>query len=100
MKCPLCGAASDVLDTRPGRVDTTRRRRECHNGHRFVTVEVFSTAVNIGHIKRAAATAEARRGRWQRDQAIRRDPRPAREVAPLYGMTAKTVQAVRRHGLR
>ena len=35
MKCPLCGAPTDVLETR-GVV----RRRECFNGHRFTTDEV------------------------------------------------------------
>lgn len=46
MKCPRCGSASAVLDTRsqgeygpPGYY----RRRECTEGHRFVTVERVET---------------------------------------------------------
>lgn len=34
MKCPHCGAWSDVLSTRDG-----RRRRQCANNHRFSTLE-------------------------------------------------------------
>ena len=36
MKCPYCGAWSDVKDSRQG-----RRRRECANGHRFTTQEII-----------------------------------------------------------
>lgn len=39
MKCPECGAWTEVKETRT-RTDNTRRRRyECANGHRFTTVE-------------------------------------------------------------
>lgn len=35
MKCPHCGAWSEVLETR-----NARRRRQCANGHKFATVEI------------------------------------------------------------
>lgn len=35
MKCPTCGAPTEVKDTRYG----FYRRRECYNGHRFSTHE-------------------------------------------------------------
>jgi transcriptional regulator NrdR family protein len=35
MKCPECGAWTEVRETRG-----PRRRRECANGHRFSTEEV------------------------------------------------------------
>ena len=35
MKCPMCAAWSNVIETR-----NHRRRRECGNGHRFTTQEV------------------------------------------------------------
>jgi transcriptional regulator NrdR family protein len=35
VKCPQCGAWTDVLETR-----SPRRRRECANGHRFTTIEL------------------------------------------------------------
>lgn len=37
MKCPQCNAYTIILETRQG----VRRRRECFNGHRFVTIEMF-----------------------------------------------------------
>jgi len=40
MKCPVCGTWTIVLETRNG-----RRRRECANLHRFVTLE---SVVKIG----------------------------------------------------
>ena len=40
MKCPVCKAYSDVLETRTRKDSTTRRRYVCGNMHRFTTVEV------------------------------------------------------------
>lgn len=39
MKCPRCWGDSKVLDTRKGFHDEVQRRRECENGHRFLTME-------------------------------------------------------------
>lgn len=40
MKCPICGGPTKVVDSRPLR-GTTWRRRECLSfGHRFNTLEV------------------------------------------------------------
>lgn len=41
MKCAKCGAESSVLETRAFEHGTTSRRRECLNGHRFHTVEIY-----------------------------------------------------------
>jgi len=42
MKCPECNKWTDVLETRPIRnTNIIYRRRECGNGHRFVTHEIF-----------------------------------------------------------
>lgn len=55
MICPKCGAASRVLETRAGDHLTTKRRRQCEAcAHRFVTVEILSTAAHIVTIRRAA----------------------------------------------
>lgn len=41
MKCPECGAWSEVKDTRQNKAKTVvTRRRECANGHRFTTQEM------------------------------------------------------------
>jgi len=38
MKCPHCGAATDVKDTRIVKNQVVRKR-ECFNGHKFKTLE-------------------------------------------------------------
>ena len=40
MKCQRCAADSEVLETRTSG-PWVRRKRECFNGHRFVTYEVY-----------------------------------------------------------
>ena len=39
MKCPTCEKWVLVLETRSRPDDSTRRRYECANGHKFSTVE-------------------------------------------------------------
>lgn len=39
MKCTQCGARSRIIDSRPTKLGT-RRRHECHKGHRKTTYEV------------------------------------------------------------
>lgn len=39
MKCPVCRAWTEVLESRPWKEKVTRRR-ECANGHRFTTYEL------------------------------------------------------------
>jgi len=43
MKCPTCTAWASVKDTRQTPANTTRRRYECANGHRFTTLERVNT---------------------------------------------------------
>jgi hypothetical protein len=40
MKCPECGAPTDVKETRLKDDNTIHRRRLCFNGHRFFTREI------------------------------------------------------------
>lgn len=40
MKCPDCGAVSEVMETRVFRTVFTRRRRQCFNEHSFYSYEV------------------------------------------------------------
>jgi len=46
MKCPLCQAPTEVLETRHYKSKTTvKRRYQCFNLHRFTTLEsIVSTA--------------------------------------------------------
>jgi transcriptional regulator NrdR family protein len=42
LKCPECGAWTEILETKQIRnTNTIRRRRECGNGHRLTTHETF-----------------------------------------------------------
>jgi transcriptional regulator NrdR family protein len=40
MKCPLCGAPTDVKDSRVKKPNKVVRKRECFNGHLFKTEEI------------------------------------------------------------
>jgi transcriptional regulator NrdR family protein len=40
MRCPMCKARSDALETRERKDGAVRRRYLCHNMHKFSTVEV------------------------------------------------------------
>jgi hypothetical protein len=95
MKCPRCGAASDVLETRPGEHLTTKRRRECFNGHRFLTLEVLPPATNRRDLAAAAQAAMAAARRWTRDLRVRKDPRPSTHVARELGITDARVRQIR-----
>lgn len=95
MKCPICGAWSSVLGTRDGPFETTRRRRECGNGHRFWTYEVHAAMRNPGSMKRSLDTIKRNRKLWERDQKIIKDPRTAAEIAADYGLAKKTIHTIR-----
>lgn len=41
MKCPVCKAWTEVLETRKRADGVTRRRYVCANTHRFTTLEVI-----------------------------------------------------------
>jgi len=41
MKCPWCGAVSEVLETRDRQKSGTYRTRMCFGKHRFATVESY-----------------------------------------------------------
>lgn len=98
MKCPRCGAPSDVVETRPAPHHATRRRRTCFNGHRFVTLEVLPPATNRRDLAAAARAAVAAAQRWLRDARIRRDPRPATVVAREHDLTEARVRQIRAEG--
>lgn len=62
MMCPICGAESNVLSTRPGKNMTTTRRRECFNMHRFTTIEIYQQ-VHCSAKRRAAVFSQTVRDR-------------------------------------
>lgn len=53
MKCPECEAETSVVDSR--KVEgTTRRRRECVEGHRFTTQESVVVLVAAREVRQPA----------------------------------------------
>ena len=97
MRCPICDSWTSVLETREGEHCTTKRRRECANGHRFGSVEV--TTSMYSHARPAmqhSITAILRRiARWKRDEAIVRDPRSGPALALALGLEVSGIQKIR-----
>lgn len=62
MKCH-CGAATDILETRQNET-YVKRRRLCHNGHRFTTQE---RAVGFTPISKPRGRGED--GRFKKEKA-------------------------------
>lgn len=97
MKCPICGVAADVKETRLAEENTVRRRHECLNGHRFTTYEVYASTFSTFR-REIAATARrvaANAVRWKRDLRIARDLRGASVVAREHDITEARVRQIR-----
>ncbi len=97
MKCPMCGAPTDVLETRSYMDVFTRRARQCFNGHRVNTYEVPSGVLDR---RQLAAT---RRGVLQRAEAQRRTlavlrspHESASSLARKLGITEARVRQIRK----
>lgn len=52
MKCPVCQTYTEVLETRQKENNSTYRRYQCANMHRFTTTET-AIASKESHAKRA-----------------------------------------------
>jgi transcriptional regulator NrdR family protein len=55
MKCPRCGAWTEVLETRTRKDGTKHRRYECGNEHRFTTIELLKPGSIPTHFVRNRA---------------------------------------------
>lgn len=97
MRCPTCDSWTSVLETREGDHGTTKRRRECANGHRFSSVEISAVTYSRSRaaIMRSMATIKARVDRWKREAVIARDPRPAKVVAQEVGLHFSSVSKIK-----
>ncbi len=80
MKCPQCGAWTEVLETRG-----IKRRRECGNGHRFTTEEI---------VVQGDSRDEAERRR------IAAEPGSSNVVGARYNINSSTVRTWRRKYLQ
>lgn len=98
MICPRCGAESQVTETREASMGTFRRRRQCFNGHRFTTFEVYEQTIKAAGLRDMAATwrkAKASAKMWWRDRAIIMDARSTGAVAAEHGITGARVRQIR-----
>lgn len=98
MKCPICGAAGIVTDTRAYECEQKRRRRVCDNGHVFLTVEVYA-AVYPSCRARAAefvVTMRKRRAQWARYlDIVQNYVKGYRHFMAKYGMSKSGVLRAR-----
>lgn len=75
MKCPRCGADSTVKETRSWENETMYRRRECFNGHRFTTVEIYREVYGSAKQRARSYTQSMKswRERWARNMDMFRN---------------------------
>lgn len=102
MKCPECGTEkSSVLETRRGAFNTTTRRRECENGHRFGTREIHEPVFCSAkpRAKAFAATVASRVRLRLRDIEIARQSHIGwQALAQKHGLERSTVFLAARRG--
>lgn len=97
VKCPKCGAPTEVLETRPYMGVFSRRTRLCFNEHKTSTYEVPASALDrrqLPVIKRGIKTREEARRR--RLTVIRSPGVPASELASKLGITEARVRQIRK----
>lgn len=102
MNCDRCGHICRVLETRASEYQT-RRRRECPQcGHRFTTVEVYSTFLDRfdkNHFRKWLRGAKERVNLRSRDMDIaRRLHEGWRVFAQNYNLTESAVYSAARRG--
>lgn len=97
MNCIHCGAFSLVKETRDHEHGLTRRRRECANGHRFNTYEVYEPTVRAAERDLAATArrAQAAARRWARDRKIILSRASPQALAAEHGLTDARVRQIR-----
>jgi len=97
VKCPTCGAESDVIGVaRNYKEHQITYLRVCDIGHRFDTVEVHPTQLaDAREMTCALRNIDRRVARFKRDVAIALDTRPPKEVAADYGITDARVRQIR-----
>lgn len=106
MKCPRCGAWSDVAATRPMfRGFVVQRSRDCANGHRFQTYEIGSASLGTvrARLRDASITAERRALQYRRDAEIARRlerGEQGRHLAAEYGLSTSSVSLINRARIR
>lgn len=96
MKCPKCGADSQVRRSQPYKNLFVKRNRFCFNEHPFVSYEVTAGALDRRALDRVplgiARNAVAKR---RRSFVLKHPDKPALWVAIQLGITASRVKQIR-----
>lgn len=96
MKCPRCNADSEVLATREFSEVLLRRFRQCFNGHRFQSFEVFRGNLDARTIAATARGAVGRAAAQKRRAAVLARPHAsATELARMLGCSEARVRQIR-----
>ncbi len=100
MRCPKCGAWSEVKETRADDASfKTKRRRICANKHLFTTYEVLPAALASTRDQRSTIrAARASIAQYRRNQAIVQELRAGASVAAVayaHGLTEARIRQVR-----
>jgi DNA-binding NarL/FixJ family response regulator len=100
--CLKCGTWTEVLDTRIAKDGmTTSRRRECANGHRFRSIEIYAPVFSSAKQRQAtfAETVLRRRALHARNEIIRRRlaaGEQGKDIAADLNVSTSTVSLVAR----
>ncbi len=106
MRCVMCGALTQVIETREvGTKFIIRRRRLCRNGHRFNSFEIDESLegmiVKMATRRNRIEAIEKRIARWHCDHGIARRARAGEKVLAIavdLGMPESTVaHIIRKH---
>jgi len=95
MKCPKCGADSEVDATRKYKDVLLKRSRRCFNGHPFQTYEVHAGNLDRRTLADTRRGVETKAKSWALKARILRDTRSSAEVAEDVGCSAAYVRLVR-----
>lgn len=105
MQCPECGAWTRVCETREAPLRALKRTRECANGHRFATMEIYAAVLSPARarMRTYAATCARRAKLWARDRAINKAMAAGtswQDIAAKYGLRKSAVFLARKRGGR
>lgn len=97
MKCPNCGADSNVLATRAYKDVMLRRSRRCFNEHTFHTYEVYAGNLDRRTLAGTRRGVQAREMANRRHNTVLRHPEmSATELAQQLGITEARVRQYRK----
>lgn len=101
MKCPTCGAWTEVEATRQAdRGHTVRRTRACANGHRFTSFEVLPRIYrrSPAEVRKTVVSAEVRAVMYRRNLAVVQALKTSRlaQVAAAFDLELSAVRSIKR----